>query len=159
MRTPPTAAQCRVFKPSPFLSDTPAKEHSIKNISTPLALSITMLALSVTPARAADRVHAGQWEITIGDGAQGAPTRSCVTAAHANVANADDKTFQEYLVKAAGEVGCTVKDVKVSGNQVTIDSVCAGEPNMNTTTYHGDWYEQVNSNGLKIRAKRIGACP
>jgi len=27
----------------------------------------------------------------------------------------DDKTFQESLVKAAEEVGCTVKDVKVSG--------------------------------------------
>jgi len=131
----------------------------MKNISAPLVLSITMLALSVTAARAADRVHAGQWEITVGDGAQGAPMRSCVTAAHANVANGDDKTFQEYLVKAAEEVGCTVKDVKVSGNQVTIDSVCAGEQNMNTTIYHGDWYEQLNSNGMKIRAKRIGACP
>lgn len=131
----------------------------MKNVSTSLVLSITMLALSVTPARAADRVHAGQWEITIGDGAQGAPMRSCVTAAHASVANGDDKAFQEYLVKAAGEVGCTVKDLKVSGNQVTIDSVCAGEQNMNTTTYHGDWYEQVNSNGMTIRAKRIGDCP
>jgi hypothetical protein len=30
---------------------------------------------------------------------------------------------------------------------------------MNTTTDHGDWYEQVSSNGMKIRAKRIGACP
>lgn len=131
----------------------------MRNISAPLVLWIAMLALSVTPARAADRVHAGQWEITIGDGAQGAPMRSCVTAGHANVANGDDKAFQEYLVKAAEEVGCTVKDVKVSGNQVTIDSACAGEQNMNTTTYHGDWYEQVNSNGMKIRAKRIGACP
>ena len=131
----------------------------MKNISAPLVLSVTILVLGVTPAPAADRVHSGQWEITIGDGVQGAPMRSCVTAAQANVANADDKTFQEYLVKAAGEVGCTVKDVKVSGNQVTIDSVCAGEQNLNTTTYHGDWYEQVNSNGMKILAKRIGACP
>ena len=131
----------------------------MKNISAPLVLSVTILALGVTPAPAADRVHSGQWEITIGDGAQGAPMRSCVTTAQASVANADDKTFQEYLVKAAEEVGCTVKDVKVSGNQVTIDSVCAGEQNMNTTTYHGDWYEQVNSNGMKIRARRIGACP
>ena len=131
----------------------------MKSISVSLVLSITILGLNVTPAPAADRVQAGQWEITIGDAAPGTATRSCVTAAHANVANGDDKTFREYLVKAAEEVGCTVKDVKVSGNQVTIDSVCAGEQNMNTTTYHGDWYEQVNSNGMKIRAKRIGACP
>ena len=131
----------------------------MKSISAPLVLSVAVLTLSVTPAQAADRVHAGQWEITMGDGAQGAPMRSCVTTAQANVANADDKTFQEYLVKAAGEVGCTVKDVQVSGNQVTIDSVCAGEQNMNTTIYHGNWYEQANSNGMKIRARRIGACP
>ena len=131
----------------------------MKRISAALVLSITTLALSVTFARGADRVQAGQWEITIGDGAQGAPMRSCVTAAHANVANGEDQSFREYLVKAAEEAGCTVNDLKVSGNQVTIDSVCAGEQNMNTTTYHGDWYEQINSNGMKIRAKRIGACP
>ena len=84
---------------------------------------------------------------------------SCATHRPFRGVNGDDKTFREYLVKAAEEVGCTVKDVKVSGNQVTIDSVCAGQQNLNTTTYHGDWYEQVNSNGMKIRAKRIGACP
>jgi hypothetical protein len=131
----------------------------MKSISAPLVLAITTLALSVTLARGADRVQAGQWEITVGDGASGTATRNCVTAAHANVANGEDKSFREYLVKAAEEAGCTVKDVKVSGNQVTIDSVCAGEQNMNTTIHHGDWYEQVNSNGMKIRARRIGACP
>src|SRR5205807_3992771 len=131
----------------------------MKNISASLVLSITVLALSATLARGANRVQAGQWEITIGEGASGPAMRSCVTAAHANVANGEDNSFREYLVKAAEESGCTVKDVKVSGNQVTIDSVCAGEQNMNTTTYHGDWYEQINSNGTKIRAKRIGACP
>ena len=106
-----------------------------------------------------DRVQAGQWEMTIGDGAQGTPTKRCVTVAHANLVNGDDKTFRESLIKAAEEVGCTVKDIKVSGNQVTLNTVCGGEENMNTTTYHGDWYEQINSNGTKIRAKRIGACP
>ena len=131
----------------------------MKNRGTPLVPSIMLLALSVASAQAADRVRPGQWEITIGDGAPGTGMRSCVTAAHAGVVNGDDKTFEESLTKAAAEVGCTVKDVKVSGNQVIINSVCAGEQNMNTTTYHGDWYEQVNSNGMKIRAKRIGDCP
>ena len=131
----------------------------MKNICAPFVLSITMLALNVTAAQAADRVQAGQWEMTIGDGAQGTATKRCVTAAQANVVNGDDKTFRESLVKAAEEVGCTVKDAKVSGNQVTLNTVCGGEENMNTTTYHGDWYEQVNSNGMKVSAKRIGACP
>jgi hypothetical protein len=131
----------------------------VKNSSAPLVLSIALLALSVVTAQAADRVNPGQWEITIGDGPPGTGMKSCVTAAHAHVVNGDDKTFEESLAKAAGEAGCTVKEVKVSGNQVTINSVCAGEQNMNTTTYHGDWYEQVNSNGVKVIAKRIGACP
>jgi hypothetical protein len=131
----------------------------MKNISAPLVLLITMLALNVTVARAADRVQAGQWEITIGDGAPGTAMTRCVTAAHANIANGDDKTFRESLVKAAEEVGCTVKDVKVSGNQVILNTVCGGEENMNTTIYHGDWYEQVNSNGIKVSARRVGACP
>jgi hypothetical protein len=140
-------------------ADTLAKEYSVKNICAPFVLSITMLALNVTAAEAADRVQAGQWEMTIGDGAQGTSTKRCVTVAHANVVNGDDKTFRESLVKAAEEVGCTVKDVKVAGSQVTLNTVCGGEENMNTTTYHGDWYEQANSNGIKVSAKRIGACP
>ncbi len=140
------------------MADTLAKEYSVKNTCATFVLSITMFALNVTVAQAADRVQAGQWEMTIGDGAQGTPTKRCVTVAHANLVNGDDKTFRESLIKAAEEVGCTVKDIKVSGNQVTLNTVCAGEENMNTTTYHGDWYEQVNSNGMKIRAKRIGAC-
>jgi Protein of unknown function (DUF3617) len=129
------------------------------NVGTLLVLPIAFLALSVASTQAADRVRAGEWEITIGDGAPGTGMKSCVTATHASVANADDKTFQESLVKSAAEVGCTVKEVKVSGNQVTINSVCDGQQNINTTTYHGDWYEQVNSNGVKVIAKRIGACP
>lgn len=131
----------------------------MKNSNKALFLWIASFALSVASAAAAERVHPGQWEITIGDGAQGAPMRSCVTATHASIANGDDKAFQESLVKGAEEAGCTVKDIKVSGNQVTINSVCAGQQNMNTTTYHGEWYEQVNSNGVKVVAKRIGACP
>ena len=87
----------------------------MKNICANLVLSITMLALNVTVAHAADRVQAGQWEMTIGDGAQGTPTKRCVTVAHANVVNGDDKTFRESLIKAAEEVGCTVKDIRVSG--------------------------------------------
>jgi hypothetical protein len=132
---------------------------TMKSGRTLLVLPVVFLALGVASPRAADRVHSGQWEITIGEGAPGTGTKSCVTAAHANVANADDKAFQESLVKSAAEAGCTVKDAKVSGNQVTIDSVCAGQQNMSTTTYHGDWYEQVNSNGVRVLAKRVGACP
>ena len=131
----------------------------MKNISTSVVLSIAMLALTVTAACAADRVRAGQWETTITAGARDRVMKSCVTAAEANLANGDEKTFQQSVVKTAEDAGCTVRDVKVSGNQVTSDATCGGMQATSTTTYHGDWYEQVSSNGSKVRAKRVGPCP
>ena len=131
----------------------------MKNISTSLLLSIAMLALTVAEVRAADRVQPGQWETTISAGGQDRVMKSCVTAAEASAANGDDKTFQASVVKIAQDAGCTIKDVKVSGNQVTSDATCGGMQATSTTTYHGDWYEQVSSNGSKVHAKRVGPCP
>ena len=131
----------------------------MKTFSTSLLLSIAMLALTVTAAHAADRVQAGQWETTITAGGRDRVLKSCVTAAEANAANGDEKTFRASVVKTAEDAGCTVKDVKVSGNQVTSDASCGGMQATSTTTYHGDWYEQTSSNGTKVRAKRVGACP
>ena len=131
----------------------------MKTFSTSLLLSIAMLALTVAAARAADRVQPGQWETTITAGARDRVLKSCVTAAEANAANGDEKMFRASVVKTAEDAGCTVKDVKVSGNQVTSDATCGGMQATSTTTYHGDWYEQTSSNGTKVRAKRVGACP
>jgi Protein of unknown function (DUF3617) len=131
----------------------------MKNISTSVLLSIAMLALTVAEARAADRVQPGQWETTISAGGRDRVIKSCVTAAEASVANGDEKAFRASVVKTAEDAGCTVKDVKVSGNQVISDGTCGGMQNTSTTTYHGDWYEQTSSNGAKVRAKRVGACP
>ncbi|TMG91239.1 MAG: DUF3617 family protein [Betaproteobacteria bacterium] len=131
----------------------------LKKFSTSFLLSIAMLALTITAALAADRVQPGQWETTITAGGRDRVLKSCVTAAEANVANGDEKTFQQSVVKTAEDAGCTVKDVKVSGNQVISDASCGGHQNTSTTTYHGDWYEQTSSNGTKVRAKRVGACP
>ena len=131
----------------------------MKNISTSVLLSIAMLALIAAEALAADRVQPGQWETTISAGGQDRVMKSCITAAEASAANSDDKTFQASVVKIAQDAGCTIKDVKVSGNQVTSDATCAGMHATSTTTYHGDWYEQVSSNGSKVHAKRVGPCP
>jgi len=131
----------------------------LKKFSTSFLLPVAMLALTVTDARAADRVQPGQWETTITAGGRDRVMKACVTAAEASVANGDEKTFQASVVKTAQDAGCTVKDVKVSGNQVTSDATCGGMQATSTTTYHGDWYEQVSSNGSKVRAKRVGPCP
>jgi Protein of unknown function (DUF3617) len=131
----------------------------MKNISTSVLLSIAMLALTVAEVRATDRVHPGQWETTISAGGQDRVMKSCVTAAEASAANGDEKTFRDSVVKTAQDAGCTVKDVKVSGNQVTSDATCGGHQSTSTTTYHGDWFEVTSSTGTKVVAKRIGACP
>ncbi len=124
-----------------------------------LLLSIAMLALTVPAARAVDRVQAGQWETTISAGGRDRVMKSCVTAAEAKTANGDEKTFRDSVVKTAEAAGCTVKDVKVSGNQVVSDATCGGMQSSSTTIYHGDWYEQTSPNGTKVHAKRVGACP
>ena len=130
----------------------------MKDISRLLLLSVATVALSVASAHAADRVHAGQWETTIDSGARTRVMKSCVTPAEADAANGDEKTFRESLAKAIAGTGCTVSEVKVSGNQVVTSSLCSGKKGTSTTNYHGDSYEQVSSNGTKVHAKRIGSC-
>jgi hypothetical protein len=131
----------------------------MKNISTSLLLSIAMLALTVAEARAADRLQPGQWETTISAGGRDRAMQICVTAADARAVNGNEKTFEASVLKTAQDAGCTVKDVKVSGNQVTSDATCGGHQSTSTTTYHGDWFEVTSSTGAKVVAKRIGACP
>jgi Protein of unknown function (DUF3617) len=131
----------------------------MKHINAHVLLSIALAALTVAEARAADRVHAGQWETTISAGGRDRVMKSCVTAAEASAANGDEKTFRDSMVKTAEQAGCTVKDVKVSGNQVVSDATCGGHQSTSTTIYHGDWYEQTASNGTKVSAKRVGTCP
>jgi hypothetical protein len=130
----------------------------MKNIALPLVLSIAVGA-TVAPAQAADRIRAGEWALILGEGERDNGMKRCITASQASVVNGDDKTFGEFLGKGEPEAGCTIKNVRVSGNQVSIDSVCKGEQTTNITTYHGDWYEQVNSDGTKVRAVRVGDCP
>ena len=64
------------------------------NIGASFLLSVALLALTVAAARAADRVQPGQWETTISAGGQDRVMKSCVTAAEANTANGDEKTFR-----------------------------------------------------------------
>lgn len=123
-----------------------------------LLLSIAMLALTAAVAQGADRIQAGQWETTITAGGRDRVMTHCVTAAEAVAANGDEQTFRASVVKTAEDAGCTVKDVKVSGNMVRSDATCGGMQSTSSTIYHGDWYEQTSANGTKVRAKRVGAC-
>jgi hypothetical protein len=129
---------------------------SISNWSLALFVAI---AVPVSGAAAADRIHAGEWETTIEGGGRNHVMKSCVTPEEAQVMNGDDKTLTAGIEKATAGSGCTVTTVKTSGNQVTATSQCAMGANTGTTTYRGDSYEAENTNGTKVHAKRVGACP
>jgi hypothetical protein len=130
----------------------------MKNVTTLALFGAAVLALQIPSVHAADRVRAGQWETTIGEGARAHVMKACVGAAEAATANGDEKGFRADLEKKLEPTGCKVKAFKVSGNTVVATSLCAGRENTSTTTYHGDWYEQVSSNGTKVSAKRVGNC-
>jgi Protein of unknown function (DUF3617) len=132
-------------------------KYSINNWSLVLFVAIAVPASGVA---AADRVHAGQWETTMESGGVSRVIKSCVTPEEAQVMNGgDESTLKAGIEKATAGTGCKVTALKVSGNQVTVSSQCSIGANTGTTVYRGDSYESENTNGTKVHAKRIGACP
>ena len=131
-------------------------KHSISYGSLALLVAI---AVQAAGAAAADRVHAGEWETTVESGGKSFSMKSCATPAQAVAMNGDDRMLREGIEKAMAGSGCTVTGVKASGSQVTVSSQCSIGANTGTTTYRGDSYESENTNGTKVHAKRIGACP
>jgi hypothetical protein len=131
-------------------------KHSISYWSLALFGAI---AVPVSGAEAVDRVHPGQWETTMETGGRSRVIKSCVTPEEAQVMNGDESTLKAGIEKATAATGCKLTALKASGSQVTISSQCSIGANTGTTTYHGDSYESENTNGTKVHAKRIGACP
>ena len=117
------------------------------------------IAVPVSGAGAVDRVHAGQWETTVEAGGKSFSMKACVSPAEAEGMNGDEKTLRAGIETATAATGCKVTAVKASGNQVTVSSQCPMGANTGTTTYRGDSYDSENSNGTKVHAKRVGACP
>lgn len=137
-----------------------SRKYAVKNsISSWSFVLFIAIAVPVAGVGAADRVHAGEWETTVESGGKSFSRKSCATPAQAAVMNGDDRTLRDGVEKATAGSGCTVTDVKASGNQVTVSSQCPMGANTGTTTYHGDSYDSENTNGTKVHAKRIGACP
>lgn len=130
--------------------------HSASHWSVALFVAI---AGTISGAGAVDRVHAGQWETTVEAEGKSFSMKVCVTPAEAEGVNGDEKTLRAGIEKATAPTGCKVTAVKASGNQVTVSSQCPMGANTGTTTYRGDSYDSEYSNGTKVHAKRVGACP
>ena len=124
------------------------------------ALSAFALACFALPAVAADRVHAGQWAGSWTDGKVTRATSSCMSQADADAMNGDARSIRGYLEKTIPPSICKLSDIKVDGGKVTYTATCgAAAPRVLTSTYHGDSFESVDSNGAKSVGKRVGACP
>jgi hypothetical protein len=131
----------------------------MKTHSRAAALSACVLASVALPAIAADRVHAGQWVGSWTDGKTTRATSSCMSKSDADAMNGDAKSIQAYLEKTIPPSICQLSDIKVDGNKVSYAATCgAAGVRSNTTTYHGDSFESVDSKGAKSEAKRVGAC-
>jgi hypothetical protein len=124
------------------------------------ALFLTcVLGWIALPAQAADRVRAGQWDTTVDVAGRTMTKSACMSQSDADAINGDVKSVKAYVEKVTAPAGCKVTDVKINGNQVIVTSVCAaGKESVGTTTYHGDSFEAVNTNGAKAQAKWVGAC-
>ena len=124
-----------------------------------VALSACALACFALPAIAADRVRAGQWVGSWTDGTVTRPTSSCMSQGDADAMNGDAKSIRAYLEKTIPPSICKLSDIKVDGGKVTYTATCgAAGPRVLTSTYHGDSFESVDSNGAKSVGKRVGAC-
>ena len=128
-------------------------------VKSKILFAMCLSAGLAAPAQGADRVRAGQWEVNLGMAGRSITQSTCLAQADADAINGDAKSVRQYAERVSAKVGCKVSDVKVDGNRVTVTSVCAsGKESIGTTTYHGDTYEAVNSNGTTSRAKWVGAC-
>ena len=121
-----------------------------------LSCIVTSVALS---AQAADRVRPGQWNVTVTVAGHTITKSTCMSAGDADAINGDARSVRAEIEKDAAAVGCTVRDVKVNGNQITVSSACRdGKKSVGTTTYHGDSLETVNTNGARSQSKWVGPC-
>jgi len=122
-------------------------------------LAAGLLACFGLVAEAADRVRPGQWELTITVAGRTIAKSTCMTQRDADAINGDAQSIKAYAEKVSAPAACKVSAVTIKGNQVVITSVCAsGQENVGTTTYHGDRFETVNTNGTTSHATWVGAC-
>lgn len=119
----------------------------------------TLLCCAARSGLAADRVRAGEWEMTAEVNGRMISRSTCMSGSDAAAINGDEASLRAYAERASVPAGCTVSDVKIDGDRVIVTSVCAGDKqHIGTTTYHGDALETVNSNGTTARSKWVGPC-
>jgi hypothetical protein len=140
----------------------------LKRMSALLTLSVGSLApIAVPSLQAAERMRAGQWEITSTSDGQSRTNTHCDSAARVKDANGSAEEVQASLEKGAAKLHCTVEDLKVGTDSISYRYVCPQTTTTSVTTYHGDTFDsQVTSKGAAggehashTTGRRLGECP
>jgi len=115
--------------------------------------------MAAVPARAADRMQAGLWEMSMPGGRT--PTTRCWSPEAVAAVNGSEANARRATQKMVAEMGAgwSVNDLKLEGNTLTYSMVPPNGKTMSVSaTYHGTTYESTGPGGF-TQARRIGACP
>ena len=129
---------------------------------------VAYLALTTaTTLHAQERIRAGMWENTVISSTGQTSTRSkCVKPAEVATTNGSLATTRAETEKALLKEGCTLKDFKLDGGNITQTMVCGSTNILSVTTFHdGDsvetkmTYTEGGTTGTtQIKGRRTGAC-
>jgi uncharacterized protein len=139
------------------------EEYLLSNVPLRRLATLVVSALaacSLLDVQAADRVRAGEWSMTVTVPSGKQVTRSaCLSQNEANAINGDANSIKAHLQKKIAGNDCVPTDVTTAGNEVTITWVCtSGRQNVATTTYRGETFVTVNTNGANSESKWVGPC-
>ena len=129
-------------------------------------ISMSSLIAFSAPVHSADRVTAGQYDITTVVDGKAQTSSLCITADEAKTFNADATGGRALFEKEISKTGCAVKTYDVTGNKVSTSIVCGGSVVVSTSkTYSGDSYEGDLTRIVRgttyvthTKGKRTGVC-
>ncbi len=125
-----------------------------------------LMTFAALPVLGADRVKAGQYDITTVADGKTVTSSICISVDEAKAFNADATAGRALYEKEIRKAGCAVKTYDVSGNKVSTSIVCEGSVAMSTNnTYAGDSYEGDLTRTVRgttfvahSKGKRTGVC-
>jgi hypothetical protein len=128
--------------------------------------TLIVLTATVMAVGAEERMRAGLWEVTTTEGKQtGSLGTTCYTPAMVQIANLPEKMMREATEKTYAKRGCTLKDLKLEGNKMSMSNVCPTSSAVIMSTYSGDTFETVDTrtmNGvtkvIHMKGRRVGEC-
>lgn len=142
------------------------KEKQLVETKSARVFAFAVLFAGTACLHAEERMRAGLWEvITTVDGKSASLGNTCYTAAMVEVANLPAKELRAATERLATRRGCTIKEFKMTGEELSMSKVCGPKSVVVTSTYSKDVFETVDTtteNGvakiIKMKGRRIGEC-